>query len=196
VTELVVPRPITIRAYSWLLAGYDVLDRLIGVKYPDGTATLYQLDPVGNRTGERRTLASKVGALTVAAFATVTPADASSDLTNTYNRADWLTVQADAKDASRDATLAYDHAGNLTLKAKASGTRIFAWDARGALASVSQGGAALGRYDYDAAGMRVKRTTASEAVEYILDDGHVLQEADGAAAESVALDATVEAVAG
>jgi YD repeat-containing protein len=160
--------------------GYDALDRLVGVKYPDGTATLYRLDPVGNRTGERKTLASKVVALTVAAFAAVSPADASSDLTNSFNRADWLMQQADAKDVSRNAVLGYDLSGNLTTRTKATGTRTFAWDARGALASVSEGGTALGRYDYDATGMRVKRAAASETVEYVLDDGHVLQEADGA----------------
>lgn len=160
--------------------GYDGLDRLIGVKYPDGTATLYRLDPVGNRTGERKTLASKVIALTVAAFAAVSPADASSDLTNTFNRVDWLTQQSDTKDASRNATLGYDLAGSLTTKTRSTGTRTFAWDARGALASVSESGTELGRYDYDASGLRVKRKTALEAAEYVLDDGHVLQEADGA----------------
>jgi YD repeat-containing protein len=160
-----------------------VLDRLSGVKYPDGTATLYRLDPVGNRTGERKTLASKVLALTVAAFAAVSPADASSDLTSSLNRADWLTQQSDAKDASRNAALTYDLSGNLATKTKATGTRTFAWDARGALASVSDAGTKVGRYDYDATGLRVKRSTASETVEYVLDDGHVLQEADGAVAE-------------
>lgn len=132
---------------------------------------------------ECRTLPSKAAALTVAAFAAVSPADALADLSNTYNRADWLTAQTDAVDASRNATLSYDLAGNLTTKTRATGTRTFAWDARGALASVSESesGTELGRYDYDASGMRVKRATGSEAVEYVLDDGHVLQEADGAA---------------
>ena len=63
-------------AYETTEYGYDALDRLVGVKYPDGTARLYQLDKVGNRTGERKTLAAKVAALTVAAFAAVQPADA------------------------------------------------------------------------------------------------------------------------
>ena len=33
--------------------GYDEADRLIGMEYPAGTH-LYHVDPVGNRTGERR----------------------------------------------------------------------------------------------------------------------------------------------
>ncbi len=35
--------------------GYDALDRLVGVRYPDGTAHLYELDAEGNRLVERRT---------------------------------------------------------------------------------------------------------------------------------------------
>ncbi len=70
--------------------GYDPLDRLVGVAYPDSTAVLYRLDPVGNRTGERRAPTSKVLALTVAAFAALAPGDALADVVSTYNRVDWL----------------------------------------------------------------------------------------------------------
>jgi RHS repeat-associated protein len=166
--------------------GYDPQDRLIGVAYPDDTAVLYQLDPVGNRTGERRALASRVAALTVAAFAALAPADTLADVTGTFNRADWLVSQVDARDASRNVTNGYDLTGNLTEKVKSSSHRDLRWSYRNTLTAVLQGSSAsdlaeIGRYDYDADLQRVKRTTAAEQVEYVLDERHVLQEASAAA---------------
>jgi RHS repeat-associated protein len=165
--------------------GYDPQDRLIGVAYPDDTAVLYRLDPVGNRTGERRALASRVAALTVAAFAALAPADTLADVTATFNRADWLVSQVDARDASRNATYGYDLAGNLTEKVKTTSHRDLRWSYRDTLTAVLQGTSAsdlaeIGRYDYDADLQRVKRTTGAEQVEYVLDERHVLQEATGA----------------
>jgi RHS repeat-associated protein len=166
--------------------GYDPQDRLIGVAYPDDTAVLYRLDPVGNRTGERRALASRVAALTVAAFAALAPADTLADVTGTFNRADWFVSQVDSRDASRNVTYGYDLAGNLTEKVKASSHRDLRWSYRNTLTAVLQGTsssdlAEIGRYDYDADLQRVKRTTAAEQVEYVLDERHVLQEATAAA---------------
>jgi RHS repeat-associated protein len=165
--------------------GYDPQDRLIGVAYPDDTAVLYQLDAVGNRTGERRALASRVAALTVAAFAALAPADTLADVTGTFNRADWLVTQVDSRDASRNVAYGYDLAGNLTEKVKTTSHRDLRWSYRNTLTAVLQGTSAsdlaeIGRYDYDADLQRVKRTTANEQVEYVLDDRHVLQEATGA----------------
>jgi RHS repeat-associated protein len=45
---------------------------------------------------------------------------------------------------------------------------------------VLENGAEVGRYDYDRDLQRVKRKAAAEAVEYVLDDRYVLQEASGA----------------
>jgi RHS repeat-associated protein len=166
--------------------GYDALDRLVGVGYPDRTV-LYQLDAVGNRVGERVKPAAGVLALTVAAFTALTPADGlASDLVSTFNRADWLVAQSDAVDATRNATYAYDKAGNLTDKVKGGVVRQLRWSYRDTLSAVLQGADAgqlveVGRYDYDADLQRVKRTTSQEQVEYVLDERHVLQEATGAA---------------
>ena len=165
--------------------GYDAQDRLVGVAYPDKTV-LYQLDAVGNRTGERVRPAAGVLALTVAAFTSLGTTGLTSDLTATFNRADWVVAQMDAVDATRSATYGYDLAGNLTDKVKGSLHRRLRWSYRGTLTAVLDGqgtGAPVevGRYDYDADQQRVKRTTAQEQVEYVLDDRHVLQEASSAA---------------
>jgi RHS repeat-associated protein len=99
---------------------------------------------------------------------------------------DWLVSQSDAVDGTRSATYAYDKAGNLTDKVKGGAVRQLRWSYRDTLTSVLQGADAtqlveVGRYDYDPGLQRVKRTTAQEQVEYVLDDRHVLQEASAAA---------------
>jgi RHS repeat-associated protein len=55
-------------------------------------------------------------------------------------------------------------------------------DARNTLTAVYENGVEQGRYDYDRNLIRVRRTTASENVEYVLDDKHVLNELDGSQA--------------
>ncbi|MHB8876881.1 MAG: RHS repeat-associated core domain-containing protein [Myxococcaceae bacterium] len=162
--------------------GYDELDRLVGVSYPDGTAHLYQLDEVGNRTGERRGPSSLVSALTVAAFLGMPVAQTTHDIQSVFNGADWLVSQTDSRDASRNVELGYDANGNLTSKVKASSVRSFQWDVRDTLASIQDDGVEVGRYDYDRSLQRTKRTTQTENVEYVLDDKFVLQEADGSQA--------------
>lgn len=159
--------------------GYDTLDRLVGVKYPDGQATLYRLDAVGNRLGERKAPASAVAALTAAAFFALAPADAVSDVTTAFDRADRALTQTDAKDATRDVALAWDNNGNLVTRQKQGVTRQLAWDIRNTLTTVYEGGQEVGRYDYDVNLQRTKRRTATENVEYVLDEAFVLQEADG-----------------
>ncbi len=141
---------------------------------------LYRLDPVGNRTGERRAPVSKVLALTVAAFAALAPGDALADVVSTYNRVDWLVAQADSKAPGEEASYGYDLAGNLTAKVKGTASRSFRWSYRDTLTAVLDGGSVVGRYDYDHELQRVKRWAGSESVEYVLDERHVLQEADGA----------------
>ncbi len=158
--------------------GYDALDRLIGVSYPDGLSTLYQLDSTGNRTGERQLPTSKLTALTAAAFLAVLPADLLHDLSGVFNRADWLTSRSDAV-TQVTTTLRYDANGNLVEKASPSGVRDFAWDCRDTLTSVEDDGVGVGSYDYDFKQQRVRRSAGAEAVEYVLDDKYVLQEADG-----------------
>jgi RHS repeat-associated protein len=165
--------------------GYDALDRLVGVAYPDRTV-LYQLDAVGNRIGERVRPAPGVLALTVASFIEASGSGLTSDLVATFNRVDWLVSQSDAVDGTRSATYGYDKAGNLTDKVKGGVVRQLRWSYRDTLTAVLQGADAtqlveVGRYDYDEGLQRVKRTTAQEQVEYVLDDRHVLQEASAAA---------------
>ena len=59
--------------------GYDALDRLVGVAYPDKTV-LYQLDAVGNRIRERVAPTAGVLAITVAAFTALGTTGLTSDL--------------------------------------------------------------------------------------------------------------------
>ncbi len=163
--------------------GYDALDRLVGVAYPDKTV-LYQLDAVGNRIGERVRPAAGVLAITVAAFTAAAGSGLTSDLVATFNRADWLVQQSDAVDATRNATYGYDLVGNLTDKVKGSLHRRLRWSYRNTLTAVlndtGTGSVEVGRYDYDDGLQRVKRNTAAESVEYVLDERHVLQEATAA----------------
>jgi RHS repeat-associated protein len=163
--------------------GYDALDRLVGVQYSGGKAELYRLDPVGNRTGERELSGVSLSGQELLSFEPPAGAAVVRDVTGTFNRADWLTSLADAKDPSRDVALGWTASGELLTKTTASVSRRLSWDGRGAMVAVTDNGVEVGRYDYDAEGLRVKRRTAAEQVEYVLDEAHVLQEASGAVPE-------------
>ncbi|MCY1000973.1 DUF6531 domain-containing protein [Myxococcus sp. MISCRS1] len=160
--------------------GYDVLGRLTGVSSPDGVTSLYRMDAVGNRTGERQAPTTGVNPmLGPDAYDWVDPSMLTRDVTATFNRVDWLQGLVDDKDASRNATFAYDLAGNLVLQMTQSGTRTLTWDIRQTLTVVARDGVEAGRYDYDANLQRLRRSTPSENVVYVLDGAFVLQEADG-----------------
>jgi RHS repeat-associated protein len=135
---------------------------------------------VGNRTGERVVPASAVTDLT--AFDGAPAGQLTQDIAATFNRADWLLSRTDSKDSSRGATYGYDLNGNLESKTTGTTYRTLAWDARNTLTAVYDNGVEVGRYDYDRDLQRVKRRTAQENVEYVLDDRFVLQEASGATA--------------
>ena len=68
---------------------------------------------------------------------------------------------------------------NQPLQHTAGRDRRFVWDVKQTLTSVSDNGIEAGRYDYGADGLRNKRLTALESVEYVLDGMQVLVEADG-----------------
>ncbi|WP_148282437.1 RHS repeat-associated core domain-containing protein [Corallococcus coralloides] len=159
--------------------GYDVLNRLTGVAAPDSRNTLYRLDAVGNRTGERQALIRWTRGLGPDAYSSVEPKALTRDVTGAFNRVDWLRGFEDARGAKLNVVLNYDLAGNLVEKATQDGTRTFAWDIRNTLTAVYDNGQEVGRYDYDNSLQRTQRHTASEDVAYVLDDGFILQELDG-----------------
>jgi RHS repeat-associated protein len=149
--------------------GYDDANRLVGVSYPEETV-LYWLDATGNRKGEKRALPGVVSALTVAAFAALTPAQASGFVQRQYNAADWL-VRKEVP-AGPTTTLTYDANGNRV----GEGTRTYEWDIRDTLTQVTDGAQVIGTYDYNADVQRVKADTQDGHVEYVLDGQYVLQE--------------------
>ncbi|WP_254614821.1 RHS repeat-associated core domain-containing protein [Myxococcus sp. CA056] len=162
--------------------GYDIMDRLTGVAGPDGNTTLYRLDSVGNRTGEIVAPTVAVGSFGLGpdAFDMVPESVSTRDVTTTFNRADWMRTIKDWKNSAIDVVLEYDLAGNLVKRLTQNGdARTFAWDIRQTLTAVFDNGVEVGRYDYDSNLQRIRRTTASENVVYVLDDDFVLQEADG-----------------
>jgi YD repeat-containing protein len=169
------PGPAEVTGY-----GYDEESRLVGVRYPDDTVALYQLDAVGNRVGERKAASSMVPALTVAAFLAVSPSALSHDVVAVFNGADWLESVRDSLAPEKDATFEWDAAGNLSVQHTAGRDRHFSWDVKQTLTKVEDNGLEAGRYDYGADGLRSKRVTAVESVEYVLDGMQVLVEADGA----------------
>lgn len=160
--------------------GYDDESRLVGAKYPDDTAALYQLDAVGNRVGERKVPASMVSVLAVAAFLSVNPTALTNDVVAVFNRADWLESVTDSRAPAKDASFEWDAAGNLKRQQTAARDRRFTWDVKQTLTKVDDNGVEAGRYDYGSDGLRSKRITALESVEYVLDGMQVLVEADGA----------------
>ncbi len=150
--------------------GYDTADRLIGMHEP-GQTVLYELDAVGNRTGEKRVSRGVVTALTVAAFAALSPAQASGALARQHNAVDWVVSVDDVK-AGTSTRLEYDANGNRVRE----GAREYRWDIRDTLTQVVEGGSVVGTYDYDAKLQRVKADTGAGRVEYVLDGTYVLRE--------------------
>ncbi|MBN1208836.1 MAG: hypothetical protein JXB05_28515, partial [Myxococcaceae bacterium] len=161
--------------------GYDALDRLTGVAYPDGRAVLYRLDAVGNRTGEREAPSSALPPslkLGPESFSAMPLTQLSRDTFATFNRADWLLTLSDSLDTSQSRTLIYDANGNLSSLLSASRARTLSWDIRNTLTAVNDNGQELGRYDYDANLQRTWRRAAQENVAYVLDDGFIVGEVD------------------
>ena len=158
---------------------YDAQDRLAAVLYPAGRAVVYQFDAVGNRTGEREYTGVTARSVAGLSYAAPPVGTLAHDVVGAFNRADWLVSRTDGTDASKTFTFSYDLSGNVTVKKGTAVTRTFAWDARNTLTAVYDSGTEVGRYDYDQNLQRVKRKTASENVEYVLDDRFVLQETDG-----------------
>jgi len=170
------PATQTLRAAETTLYGYDDLNRLTGVRYPDTRGLLYRLDPVGNRTGERE-VPNYTGDLGPGAFALAT--GFTRDVTGAFNRLDWLLSLTDALDATRTVTLTYDLNGNSIGKQVGTLSRELRWDIRDTLTVVFDNTVEVGRYDYDRNLQRVKRLSGLQQVEYGLDDKFVLVESDG-----------------
>jgi len=151
------------------------------VAYPDSTSALYQLDAVGNRVGERKAPSSAVASIaSPTAFIDVATSALTSDVLAVFNRVDWLQSVSDSVQPSKDTTFTWDAAGNLTQQTTSARDRHFDWDVKQTLTAVTDDGVEVGRYDYGADGLRTKRVTALESVEYVLDGDEVLVEADGA----------------
>ncbi|MBS2033012.1 MAG: RHS repeat-associated core domain-containing protein [Deltaproteobacteria bacterium] len=160
--------------------GYDLLDRLVAVAYPDGHAALYNLDPVGNRIGERSAPTSTVGTLDALAYTRAT--NLTEDVTAQFNRVNWLRSRSDALNVASNVTFAYDANGNVASELTSARARALHWDVRDTLTDVVDNGVTVGVYDYCYSKQRVKRATANEHVEYVLDDKFVLEETDGSQA--------------
>ncbi|MDY7233034.1 RHS repeat-associated core domain-containing protein [Hyalangium rubrum] len=158
--------------------GYDAIDRLTGVAYPDDRAILYHLDSVGNRIGEREAPFSALSSLGPEAFHSLPSNQFSRNTSATYNRTDWLLTLSDSLDTSHNRQLTYDANGNLSSLISPARSRTLSWDIRNTLTTVYDNNQETGRYDYDANLQRIWRRTTQESVEYLLDEDFVLQEVD------------------
>jgi len=160
--------------------GYDELDRLVATVEPS-EAKLYELDAVGNRTGEKKTTpaAARLLGLTAAAFLALAPADTQAHVRGHFNRADWLTQRENVVPAGAPIDFLHDANGNTTSEQSATSLREYKWDSRNTLTAAFVDGLEAGRYSYDWQLQRVSRAAGGSTVEYVLDDKLVLQELDG-----------------
>ena len=160
--------------------GYDDLDRLVATVEPS-EAKLYQLDAVGNRTGEKKTTpaAARLLGLTAAAFVALAPVDTQAYVRGHFNAADWLTQRENVIPASAPINFLHDANGNTTAENSATSSREYRWDIRNTLTAALIDGVEAGRYSYDWQLQRVSRTAGGSTTEYVLDDKLVLQELDG-----------------
>jgi RHS repeat-associated protein len=143
--------------------GYDDLDRLISVSYPDGTSVTYGYDGVGNRIAE--TVKDAAGVVV-------------SSKTAAFDAINRLSQVTDSVDSSNDATLTYDENGNLRTRTTASATVQFTYDLRDLLVETSEGSSITARFAYDAFGRRYLKIGADGLRQYLYDDTSLLQELD------------------
>ena len=150
---------------------YDDLDRLteFTVAGVDTTVTAYTYEGYNRKTE------------TVTVNGTVT-----KDRAYTYDDSDWLTVIDDTTDTGNPFTIAYtyDNNGNTLTKSNSSLTNqdeTFVYNALNRLVETKRGPPAgetiLGRYDYNAAGLRVRHLLSERGnVDYYYDDHAVIEE--------------------
>jgi len=147
---------------------YDGLDRLENFTLTSGATTrvtAYTFD------GHNR----KTETVTVDGATTV-------DKTYSYDETNWLTRVVDSV-AGTTMTYQYDDNGNTTLKTdsgKPGEDLLFEYDVANRLVQTTQNSTVLGKYDYNAQGMRIRHHGSERGdVEYIYDDGAVLEEYSG-----------------
>ncbi len=137
--------------------GYDAASQLTRVTYKRiddilGDLT-YQYDLAGNRIKTDGSFARTALPEAIASFA--------------YDAANRLIQRATSD-------LAYDDNGNLT----SDGVRIYTWDARNRLASIS-GPEITASFGYDAFNQRIRKTVNGTITEFLYDGPNIVQELSG-----------------
>ena len=137
--------------------GYDAASQLTRVTYKRiddilGDLT-YQYDLAGNRIKTDGSFARTALPEAIASFA--------------YDAANRLIQRATSD-------LAYDDNGNLT----SDGVRIYTWDARNRLASIS-GPGITASFGYDAFNQRIRKTVNGTITEFLYDGPNIVQELSG-----------------
>jgi RHS repeat-associated protein len=163
---------------------YDEADRLVATQESLLT-TVYALDAVGNRVGQRQAPTAAVLMLGVPSFVKVTLALAVAASTSSFNAANWLTTKTESAPAAQVTSFDYDANGNRVTQTVGSVVTSYAWGVRDTLTAVTVNGSVVGRYDYDANFQRVKRDVGTSHTEYVLDGDFVLAEASGGATSGV-----------
>jgi RHS repeat-associated protein len=141
--------------------GYDALDRLESVRYPDGRTVTYGYDAVGNRRFETELDAASV---------------VLSQKTAVFDAANRLSTVTDAVNPSNNATFNFDSNGNLTAKTTATGTETYAFDHRDQLVETAEGERITARFAYDAFGRRYLKIGDEGLRQYLFDETSLLQE--------------------
>jgi RHS repeat-associated protein len=106
---------------------------------------------------------------------------ATADKTYSYDETDWLTQVADSAPATPvTITYSYDNNGNTIQKSDSSKPGedvLFTYDSANRMVQTKQGLTLLGRYDYNAQGLRIRHRSSERGdVDYYYDDGAVLEE--------------------
>jgi RHS repeat-associated protein len=145
--------------------GYDAVDRLTDVIYPD-RSTAYTYDAASNRLTEQSRSHADDTWLT--------------DKTFQYNSRHQVTEVMNHLNSATTATYTYDAIGNRTQQCIGKQTTTYIYDGRHQLRQMTRGGSSLGAFLYDWQGLRVRKHTPSETRRYIYDDQSVVLITDDA----------------
>jgi RHS repeat-associated protein len=170
----------TIRDEGVTRYGFDRSDRLIGVRYPSGTAHLYSWRADSTRLGEKVIPAFPTDG-DLAAFGA--PAAAPSQhLQMSYDPLDGLSGVDDLLDGDPAGAVTTDAMGRVTEFAFGATTRTLVWDHSDRLLRVVQGGE-TNRYHYDAGGRRLQKVLGATTRTFVWAGETLLEET--AAGESL-----------
>src|SRR5262249_47308113 len=155
--------------------GYDPADRLTGVLYPNGDASLWNVSSDGSRLGERRA-SNYTGALDGTGYGSVP--QPSLDLVYGHDPLTGaLASVTESQGRVPTTTYTYDATGRRKQETNGGNSRFYRWDPSNRLIGVDTSPTSpIVRYVYDHEGLRRSRSGTSADASWTWAQGEIVEE--------------------